>query len=150
MLVQSGLGLTLLRVGFFAVAQDDRSRRAKRKDNRKDLPRRWSMLVGAGRGMIFSMQSAPVAQWIECRPPEPETRVRPSPGVPQSKFLLFSSACIRGVAQRQGAWFGTRRSAVQICPPRPFTPFQRSFFRLLAFAAYFLRPRLSCAKMAWV
>ena len=25
----------------------------------------------------------------------------------------------RGVAQRQRAWFGTRRSAVQIRPPRP-------------------------------
>ena len=27
---------------------------------------------------------------------------------------------LRGVAQRQRAWFGTRRSAVQIRPPRPW------------------------------
>jgi hypothetical protein len=36
---------------------------------------------------ILDASNAPVAQWIECRPPEPETRVRPSPGAPPSSLF---------------------------------------------------------------
>ena len=40
-------------------------------------------LVARGPKVLFlNSTHAPVAQWIECWPPEPETRVRPSPGVP--------------------------------------------------------------------
>lgn len=39
-------------------------------------------------GIVVNYMCAPVAQWIERRPPEPCARVRIAPGV-----LLFTRAC---------------------------------------------------------
>ena len=90
-----------------------------REELREATRKYLRVVVGERWPVIFSM--------IEC-PCSSADRVPASGAGDESSILSGGTTAqaplsflrlFRGVAQRQGAWFGSRRSAVQICPPRP-------------------------------